>query len=348
MPQFSRPSRSALSAWVAAVVVTVLPTWELWRERLGFEESSPWAAGGSERLYMYVCQFNSGSTLSPLAPLRHDLEAVRGITTEWAVPTLVVLLGLAACLGRGDSGVAGRRAAGLLILIAVIDPLASLYGERGICRETVPLFGAEWFTGVAGGWGITQLCLLTAAMLVLAGSRGMRPVTAEEPEESQAGMMWRRPAAALADYLIIVSVLSAVVGLAWPIIGFQIGMGTGLLKRAEAAVFRSGVEPANLAIVAGLCAYFWIQHAVWGRTLGKRLLGIRVIAVRTGERLGMGKAGLRTSAFPLFALVPGAGLWFLLVDGLWMLLDPEGRALHDRLLGAAVVRDRVRAAKPQT
>ncbi|WP_433369358.1 RDD family protein [Streptosporangium sp. CA-115845] len=77
---------------------------------------------------------------------------------------------------------------------------------------------------------------------------------------------------------------------------------------------------------------------LWGRTLGKRLLGIRVIAARTGGRLGAGRTALRALVFPLLAFVPDVGLW--------MLLDSEGRVLHDRWLGAAVVRDQVKNAQP--
>ncbi|WP_440089470.1 RDD family protein [Streptosporangium sp. LJ11] len=338
MPQSSRLSRSALSAWVAAAAVAALPTWESWRERLDREEPT----GVPGDIYGLVCQYNSGTTLSPLAPLRRDLEAVMEITENWAFPALVVLLGLLACLGRRDPGVTGRRVAGLLVLVALIEPLASLHSDRNGCDET-PLFSAGWFAGVAGGWGITQLCLLVAATLVFAAPRATRSVTADEPGGSPAGTVWRRPAAALADYLIVVTALSAVVGAAWPLIGrgFKVHMGAGLLERADAYVFRSNVRPAELAVLGGLFLYFWVQHALWGRTLGKRLLGVRVVAARTGGRLGTGRTALRTLAFPLLAFVPEVGLWCLLADGLWMLLDPEGRVLHDRWLGAAVVRDRV-------
>ncbi|WP_405143665.1 RDD family protein [Sphaerisporangium sp. NBC_01403] len=266
------------------------------------------------------------------------------ITEDWAVAALVVLLGLLACLGRRDPGVTGRRVAGLLVLIAVIEPLASLYSYRRSCGETIPLFSADWFRGAAGGWGITQLCLLVAAALVFAASRAMRSVTGDEPGESQAGMVWRRPVAALVDYLIVVAVFSAVVGAAWLLvdIDFKVRVGAGLLEWADAYVFRSSVKPAGLAILAGLFLYFWVQHALWGRTLGKRLLGVRVIAARTGGRLGAGRTALRALVFPLLAFVADVGLWCLLAGGLWMLLDPDGRVLHDRLLGAAVVRDRVK------
>lgn len=345
MPQFSRLSRSVLWAWVVAAAIAAFPTWELWRERLDREEFT----GIPGDIYGLVCQYNSGTTLSPFAPLRRDLEVVMGITADWAVAALVVLLGLLACLCRRDSEVTGRRVAGLLALIAVIEPLASLHSDRKGCDET-PLFSADWFRGVIDGWGITQLCLLVAAALVFAASRAMRSVTADEPGESQTGMVWRRPVAALVDYLIVVTVLSAVVGAAWPLIGFgfKAHMGAGLLERADAYVFRSSPRLAELAVLAGVFLYFWAQHALWGRTLGKRLLGVRVIAAHTGGRLGAGRTALRTLVFPHLAFVPDVGLWCLLAVGLWMLFDPEGRVLHDRLLDATVVRDRVKNAQPQT
>ncbi|MEU3166293.1 RDD family protein [Streptosporangium sp. NPDC006930] len=104
----------------------------------------------------------------------------------------------------------------------------------------------------------------------------------------------------------------------------------------------------ELAILSVLFLYFWAQHALWGRTLGKRMLGVRVIAVSTGGRLGAGRTVLRTLVFPLLVLVPDVGLFCLFVGGLWMLLDAEGRVLHDRLLGTAVVCDWVRDAQPQS
>ncbi|MFI6452467.1 RDD family protein [Streptosporangium amethystogenes] len=344
MPQFSRLSRSVLSVGVAAAAVAALSAWELRREPLDREE--PTQTSGN--IYELICRYSGESTLSPLAPLRRDLEAVMEITEGWAVAALVVLLGLLACLGRRDPGVTGRRVAGLLVLIAVIEPLASLYSYRRSCDETIPLFSVGWFRGAAGGWGITQLCLLVVAALVFAASRAVRSVTADEPGASQAGMVWRRPAAALVDYLIVVAVFSVVVGMAWLLIDIEVRMGAGLLEWADAYVFRSSVKPVGLTILSGLFLYFWVQHALWGRTLGKRLLGVRVIAARTGGRLGAGRTALRTLVFPLLAFVPGVGLWCLLAGGLWMLLDPDGRVLHDRLLGAAVVRDRVRDAQPQT
>ncbi|MBT2231162.1 RDD family protein [Nonomuraea sp. NEAU-A123] len=269
------------------------------------------------------------------------------ITAEGALPALVVLLGLLACLARRDGGVTARRVAGLLVLISVTGPLVSPYRDS-ICPETIPLLSTAWFRAVAGAWGITQLCLLIAAVLVLAASRAIRPSSGEEPVPSETGMAWRRAAAALVDYLIVTGVLGVVVGPLWSVVGLGPGshVGDGLLEHV--GVFQSSVRPADLAIPSGLFLYFWVPYALWGRTLGKRLLGMRVVAAGTGGRVGAGRAALRTMAFPLIAFIPGVGLLCLFADGLWMLLDPEGRVLHDRWLGTAVVRDRVKNAQPQT
>lgn len=329
------------------MVAAAFPTWELWRERLASEEFAR-THEEPDRIYGYVCQFSGGPTLSPLAPLRRDLDAVMEITAEGALPALVVLLGLLACLARRDSGVTARRVAGLLVLMSVTGPLVSPYSESVSCGEMLPLLSTTWFRVVAGAWGTTQLCLLMAAVLVLAASWAIRPSSGEEPVPSETGMAWRRAAAALVDYLIVAGVLGVVVGPLWAVVGIGPGshVGAGLLEHV--GVLQSSVRPADLAIPSGLFLYFWVSHALWGRTLGKRLLGVRVVAAGTGGRLGAGRAALRTLAFPLLVFVPEVGLLCLFADGLWMLIDPEGRVIHDRWLGAAVVRDRAKNAQPQT
>ncbi|GII95877.1 hypothetical protein [Sinosporangium siamense] len=79
MSQASRLSWSALLVWGVAAAVAALPTWEFWRERLEAEEiARTFEASGD--IYGMVCQYNAGTTLSPLAPLRRDLEVVMEIT----------------------------------------------------------------------------------------------------------------------------------------------------------------------------------------------------------------------------------------------------------------------------
>jgi uncharacterized RDD family membrane protein YckC len=65
---------------------------------------------------------------------------------------------------------------------------------------------------------------------------------------------------------------------------------------------------------------------VFGQTPGMRLLGLRLAHPRAGERLAPWRAVVRT------------GLLILLVPAL--VVDADGRGLHDRLTDTAVVRDR--------
>jgi uncharacterized RDD family membrane protein YckC len=74
----------------------------------------------------------------------------------------------------------------------------------------------------------------------------------------------------------------------------------------------------GLLTVAGLVAF--------GQTPGMRLLGLRLAHPRRGQRLAPWRAVVRT------------GLLMLLLPAL--LVDANGRGLHDRLTDTAVVRER--------
>jgi uncharacterized RDD family membrane protein YckC len=75
--------------------------------------------------------------------------------------------------------------------------------------------------------------------------------------------------------------------------------------------------PFGLITVGTLVAF--------GQTPGMRLLGLRLAHPRAGERLALWRAVVRT------------GLLMLLVPAL--VVDADGRGLHDRLTDTAVVRD---------
>ncbi|MFG1923213.1 RDD family protein [Cryptosporangium sp. NPDC048952] len=76
-----------------------------------------------------------------------------------------------------------------------------------------------------------------------------------------------------------------------------------------------------------------------GMTLGKWLLGLRVVSV-SGGPVGFGRALGREAFFVFSVLVPILGL----VNTLWSLWDrPHGQCLHDKAAGTHVVR-RVRAS----
>lgn len=103
----------------------------------------------------------------------------------------------------------------------------------------------------------------------------------------------------------------------------------------------------GLAIVC-----FWILQATTGATLGKLLVGLRVVSAGDRTRAGLRATGLRTAVFlvgpAIFTFAPlliaGSGLVSLVGAALWfadcavLLSDPERRALHDRAAGTLVVR----------
>ncbi|MEU6429902.1 RDD family protein [Microbispora sp. NPDC046973] len=329
----------AVPAWLAAAALAAVPTWELWRERWELQY-------GEGSFEIHGCVGVLSGDEWPLSTLRDDLSRVVETAEGWAVPALAVLLGLLAYVRDTGREVVGRRVAGLLVVTAVVEPLVPMYTVPGGCLETIPLLSADWFRAVLGSWGSNQLCLLSAAALVYAASR---TAAGEEPVAAATGTAWRRPVAALADYLVVVAALRLVVEPAWSLISsdgiWPTWFGQGLLGRLG-NVLEARARPEELLALFTLLLYFWAQHTLWGRTLGKRLLRVRVVDARTGERLGAGRAALRTLAFPFLAVVPDIGLVLLLAGGLAAFLDAEGQVLHDRLLGAAVVRTRHTTGDP--
>jgi uncharacterized RDD family membrane protein YckC len=90
----------------------------------------------------------------------------------------------------------------------------------------------------------------------------------------------------------------------------------------------NGVELAGM--IAGAVYYTFCEGSRSGRTLGKRMLGIRVVDLDTGASIGFARAALRYLArFPSNLLL-GLG-------HLWMLWHPEKMTWHDLLTDSVVV-----------
>ena len=87
--------------------------------------------------------------------------------------------------------------------------------------------------------------------------------------------------------------------------------------------------------LAGLALWYFLYHFVSlmiaGRTLGKWLVGMRVV-MRDGSPIIKKAAFIRPLTFPLSFLVFGLGF-------VGILIEAERRALHDRLAGTVVVYD---------
>jgi uncharacterized RDD family membrane protein YckC len=98
-----------------------------------------------------------------------------------------------------------------------------------------------------------------------------------------------------------------------------------LASALAAGLFTAPQLPGNWALVA-FAAVTVVTLVAVGQTPGMRLMGLRMAHPRPGERLALWRAVVRT------------GLLCLLVPAL--VVDADGRGLHDRITDTAVVRDR--------
>jgi uncharacterized RDD family membrane protein YckC len=83
--------------------------------------------------------------------------------------------------------------------------------------------------------------------------------------------------------------------------------------------------------------YFGYLNGVHGQTVGKRLLGIRVVDADTGMPIGL-RRGL--ARYGVVALLSMALIVPELIDGLWPLRDPRRQSWHDRVARSLVIDSR--------
>jgi uncharacterized RDD family membrane protein YckC len=144
---------------------------------------------------------------------------------------------------------------------------------------------------------------------------------------------WRRTAGGLVD----LALLSATVGpLAWglhrlvapvPVAPGARGLDLALsLVTADFGLLLTRAGPA--LVLAAL--YFMVTVSLTGRTLGQRLLSMRVID-RRGQSPSLWVTALRTLAQLAGTLAAACG-------PLWIAIDSERRAVHDVVAGTYVVR----------
>jgi uncharacterized RDD family membrane protein YckC len=172
---------------------------------------------------------------------------------------------------------------------------------------------------------------------------------------------WQRLIAQTIDWIIIivVSVIAfwSQLSMVWREVQAITGRYPDLTTpAAQAAINSVSRDPANqhaliywfLGIFGLALAYYWVQHAAWGATLGKRAMGMRVVRAADRSRVGVLAAGIRTVAFlvgpAIFLLlaypinVVGGLLWA--ADAGLPVLEPRAQSLHDKLAGTVVVRRR--------
>jgi uncharacterized RDD family membrane protein YckC len=105
---------------------------------------------------------------------------------------------------------------------------------------------------------------------------------------------------------------------------------------------------AGLGAALILFAYDWVQHGLWGRTLGKRALGTKVVSAGDRSKVSGGAAGGRAAVFALPPIVPLVGGLFALINELWLLWDRQRQCLHDKAAKTVVIKVRGPNAAPYT
>ncbi|MFE6305748.1 RDD family protein [Nocardiopsis sp. NPDC057823] len=166
---------------------------------------------------------------------------------------------------------------------------------------------------------------------------GLRHHTEWNPDEPSVGLAEpvQRFAARFLDTLIA-AVLWFLLMLATTFTAVIIG-GGDIAGRSADLAFQIG---AIFSFALSPILWEWFQVGVWGRSVGKMLLGLWVVRAEGGGRLPAGRALLRALCFaPGFTNPVNWLLPWSLANVLWSLRDKERRrCLHDRFARSVVVR----------
>jgi uncharacterized RDD family membrane protein YckC len=104
----------------------------------------------------------------------------------------------------------------------------------------------------------------------------------------------------------------------------------------------AGMVGTFLLIGAGIgvisFGYDWLQHGLWGQTIGKRVMGTKVVTADTRSPISGQAACGRAAVYALVPVVPSVGGLFALINESWLLWDPRRQCLHDKAAGTVVVR----------
>ncbi|OIV36684.1 hypothetical protein BIV57_15065 [Mangrovactinospora gilvigrisea] len=89
-------------------------------------------------------------------------------------------------------------------------------------------------------------------------------------------------------------------------------------------------------LIGLLGLYEWICIGVWGQTLGKKIVGIRVVRQNTGQAPGLGASFMRSLAFYICGFVPLLNILMYLSP----LFDSSGRkqGWQDKMANTLVIR----------
>jgi uncharacterized RDD family membrane protein YckC len=92
-----------------------------------------------------------------------------------------------------------------------------------------------------------------------------------------------------------------------------------------------------LSVAVGVTYFALMNGSAKGQTVGKMVWDIKVRDAATGGPLGVPKAAIRYLAPTLVFLIPVAGFFIWVADGLSPLWDKRRQAVHDKIAGSIVV-----------
>jgi len=144
--------------------------------------------------------------------------------------------------------------------------------------------------------------------------------------EVRLGGFWRRAGALIIDLIVVAALVSVMAFLSY------LGYRVGLSAHGRSVSWENAAPLFVLLSWGGLglaTAYFVLFHGMEGRTIGKWLLGLKVVGLAQGA-ITYRQAFLRWLA--------AAGFAPLALGFLWVLWSREKRAWHDYLAGTWVIR----------
>ena len=126
-----------------------------------------------------------------------------------------------------------------------------------------------------------------------------------------------------------------IVGVVFFVLILVLAAGSASTDAADISGF--SVMGILIGLVVGV-GYEVLQIAVWGQTLGKRIVGVKVIHAAHGGLPGWGKAFGRWAIPGLLALIPLVGWILSILCYLSATWDRVYQGWHDKAAGTLVIR----------
>ncbi|MGJ9423246.1 RDD family protein [Aeromicrobium sp. CF3.5] len=166
------------------------------------------------------------------------------------------------------------------------------------------------------------------------------PMQSGPPNPGAYASWGSRLGAYLIDGLLTTLIIAVPVaaGLIWAFVDSDVDPVTDELTGVNGL----GILVAVLGFLAGFAFDIWNKIFRQGRrtqSIGKKLLGIKVVSLNHGGPIGAASA---LGRWAMQVIVPGAipfaGFVYVLVDGLFPLWDDKSQSVHDKVISSVVVR----------